>query len=852
MIMDKRFLLMFITIVTFLPVYAQSYSPQQIELAERLHSLAKNAPPEMAYIQTNKDIYETGEDLWFKVYLLDAQYLIPSLLSKTLYLQLLNEKDKKAVWQEKYEIQDGFAKGRVYLESSLPEGDYLLTAYTPNSFFNDTMEFYAIRRIKVKTDITSHPLITAKFDKPYYNINDTIRINLSTLSEQGSSLNSEITTTLQRGYKKLENVKTTISGQGKAVIAFRPQNSGEDLQAALNIKYKDRTESLIMPIPGKGNPIQFNTFPEGGDLVSGIQTKLAFKAVNSNGEPVDVKGTLFEDNTPQLEFRSIHAGMGSFGFIPDTSKKYFIRLSEPAIDSTFLLPKIYPSGITLQLIGRDKESLSFKVSQNAGLNQEDIYIRVQCRGVVYGMTTAKLSRELKIKLPLAGLPQGIAEVTLFNSSLMPVAERLVYINCDRKLNIAAELSKEIYTTRGKATLKIKVKDENGQPVVANLGVTVFDKLYQNPADSNNILAHFYLSTQLKGRIYNPSFYFNSLSKSRDEALDLLMLTQGWRKYVWDEENLNKFREPLKQIIFDEIRGEVTTTKKLMKTHSEQGFVMAFSPNKDKKSILIPADSTGLFTVSPDHLKVWADNYIYLKPLASTNSMANIKLSDPFEKINLLIKGDEFKYPVPVLLPEIQAPSNFSTPGSDLISIKEVTIQGQKKNILRNKYLGMMDSLAKLDIIHANDDDYVCYKGILNCPNHLGDARNTKPIEGKIYTVYKDGNWTSEIYKLPSSVFTEEELLKMNNLSRVKAYYGNREFYKPNYDQDTENVIIPDFRNTLLWEPEVITDEKGEATLNFFCSDINTDFVGRIEGVSGEGLLGTGYFKFNVRKLKPTP
>jgi hypothetical protein len=852
MIKYKHFILVFLTSLLFLPVWAQSYSAKQIELAERLNSLAKNAPPELVYIQTSKDIYETGEDLWFKVYLLDAQYLIPSLLSKTLYLQLLSEKDKKAVWQEKYEIQDGFAKGRVYLESSLPEGDYLLTAYTPNSFFNDTMEFYAIRRIKVKTDITSHPLITAKFDKPYYNINDTIRINLSTISEQGSALNSEITTTLQRGNKKLENVQTTISGQGKAVIAFRPQNSGEGLQAALNIKYKDLTESLIMPVPGKGNPIQFNTFPEGGDLVSGIQTKLAFKAVNSNGEPVDVKGTLFEDNTPLLEFRSIHAGMGGFGFIPDTSKKYFVRLSEPPIDSTFLLPKIYPSGITLQLIGRDKESLSFKVSQNAGLNQEDIYIRVQCRGVVYGMTTAKLSRELKIKLPLAGLPQGIAEVTLFNSSLIPVAERLVYINCDRKLNIAAELSKEIYATRGKATLKIKVKDENGQPVVANLGVTVFDKLYQNPADSNNILAHFYLSTQLKGRIYNPSFYFNSSSKSRDEALDLLMLTQGWRKYVWDEENLNKFREPLQQIIFDGIRGEVTTTKKLMKTHSEQGFVMAFSPNKVKKSILIPADSTGLFTVSPDHLKVWADNYIYLKPLASPNSMANIKLSDPFENINLLIKGDEFKYPLPVLLPEIQATYNFSTPGSNLISIKEVTIQGQKKNILRNKYLGMMDSLAKLDIIHANDDDYVCYKGILNCPNHLGDARNTKPIEGKIYTVYKDGNWTSEIYHLPSSVFTDEELLKMNNLSRVKAYYVNREFYKPNYDQDTEDVIIPDFRNTLLWEPEVITDEKGEATLSFFCSDINTDFIGRIEGVGGEGLLGIGYFNFTVRKLKVTP
>ena len=121
------------------------------------------------------------------------------------------------------------------------------------------------------------------------------------------------------------------------------------------------------------------------------------------------------------------------------------------------------------------------------------------------------------------------------------------------------------------------------------------------------------------------------------------------------------------------------------------------------------------------------------------------------------------------------------------------------------------------------------------------------MEGETYLDPSKG-YKSVVYHFPK--ITEEELLIINNLTRVKAYYANREFYNPNYDQETEEVI-PDFRNTLLWEPSVITDEKGEATLSFFCSDINTDFVGRIEGVNGEGLLGTGYFKFTVRKLKPT-
>ena len=151
----KHFLFLILLFVLHFSLSTQSYSPQQIEIAERLHSLSNNAAPEIAYIQTSNDIYETGEDLWFKVYLLNSQTLIPSLLSKTLYLQLVNEENKKVAWQEKYVILNGFANGRIYLETNLPEGDYLLEAFTPNSFFNDSTEFKAVRRIKIKTDITS-------------------------------------------------------------------------------------------------------------------------------------------------------------------------------------------------------------------------------------------------------------------------------------------------------------------------------------------------------------------------------------------------------------------------------------------------------------------------------------------------------------------------------------------------------------------------------------------------------------------------------------------------------------------------------------------------------------------------
>jgi hypothetical protein len=89
---------------------------------------------------------------------------------------------------------------------------------------------------------------------------------------------------------------------------------------------------------------------------------------------------------------------------------------------------------------------------------------------------------------------------------------------------------------------------------------------------------------------------------------------------------------------------------------------------------------------------------------------------------------------------------------------------------------------------------------------------------------------------------------MNNIYRTKGYYGHREFYQS--DELDMTSSIPDMRNTLLWAPAVITDANGEAEVSFFCSDINTGFTGRIEGVGGEGLLGTA--KFDFRVIRPQP
>jgi len=769
--MKERSIFLLLFFLLFFPVFSQTDNPATEKLIEQFRSLAQNSPSELAYIQTSKGIYEAGEDLWFKVWLLDAQWFTPSVRSKTLYLQVINEETNQAFWQEKYEITNGFADGHVFLPDSLTEGNYLLAAYTQHSFFNDSTELKALRRIQVRKDMNSRPdvLIRSK----------------------------------------------------------------------------------------KGEAIQFNTFPEGGNLIAGLKSKLAFKAVYIDGNPVDVAGTLFEDNNPLLEFKSIHAGMGSLDFTPLSGKRYHIRLSEPATDSTFLLLEAYAEGISMCLTGREKESLEFTIQRSPGLKENTVYLRAQIRGMVYCMATGTLNNELQIKIPLEKFPcQGIAEFTLFDESLTPVAERLVYVDPDKKLYIETKLNKQKYETREKAKLKITVKDQDGQPIAANLGISVYDKLYQNTLDPENILTYYYLSTQLKGKIYDPTFYFDSKNKQREEALDLLLLTQGWRRYVWSEPALREYGKARQAVIFDGIKGTFKVAKKRKQNLPALQLVRVFDPEKDQSTNSIPADSTGEFTVSPGLLKTWQGSFVYLKPSGISLVESRISVTDPFQTINQARKTKELTCPLPNQTDTAKVePAHLYVvgPGND-IQLGEVTIKGKKINTFRDKYLGHLDSLAKMNLCK----DYVgFFCGTINCP---ACKYGTKPIEGKRY-----GKWVSArrpeshpvqyfaneveviIYHYP--VYTEEELLRMNNLWRVKAYYIERQFYQPNYDQITENYFKPDSRNTLLWAPSVITNEKGEATLEFFCSDINTVFVGKIEGVSDSGMLGSKDFEFRVLKTQ---
>ena len=609
--------------------------------------------------------------------------------------------------------------------------------------------------------------------------------------------------------------------------------------------------------------LRFDVFPEGGNLISGLPSRVAFKATNDKGYPVEVKGTLYQDDIPVTLFESSHDGMGVFFFTPDTEKKYRIELED---GTCYSLPEIYPQGMTLSLSKQDKKNLEFFISQTEGSPAQEVCLVGQVRGMICCVAKGVLKDRLKIKMPLNEFfYQGIAEFTLFNGDMQPVAERLVYVHPEKKLQINIEPDKKTYALREKATLKIKVTDGNGVPVKTNLGISVFDKAYINPADPVNILTHCYLSSQIRGKIHNPLYYFDEKNSDRKEALDLLLLTQGWRRYVWNAVEPDYQGEPF---LTDEINGIQTLQSKKKDKQNEGAEQLIQIFGAEGNSQFIWTDSTGHFMIDPDKMKALQGGYVYLKPMLSKEFKPTLELVDYFPLIDSIKKNRPHHYPIAELsyhkkeqILDLPVISSDST-----ILLNEVTITAKGHKPFRDKMMGRLDSLAQVNL-----GPWVCKHGWLEnykegythhhdpryCPCVVDDGEpRTAPVIGKQYTIMKaeyytcgaKGGWCfkpldRQTITYQGVLYTEEELLRMNNLWRTKGYYRKREFYQP--DEVDIQLSIPDARNTLLWQPSVITDEKGEAEVSFYCSDINTGFTGVVEGGDGAGLLGSGTCEFRV-------
>jgi len=492
---------------------------------------------EKIYLHFDKPLYESGDVVWFKVYLRDGNTLRPSTKSEMVYAELIGP-DGKTDKKIKLLARNGKCHGDFFLKSDLPGGLYKIRAYT-NWMKNYGEQTYFEKEITVQKVLYPKLLMTLEFEKKAYGPGDHV-IAFFKLEKTDKTALENIPANWKLSIEGNEFKKSSVNtnAQGKANIEFDlpAKLRSEDALINVMVNYDGYTESISRSVPVIMDNISLHFFPEGGDAVQNIEGKVAFKALNRYGKAADVSGEIIdEEGNLVTTFKSYHEGMGTFNITYKDKKKYFAKILRPeGINDKFELPSSQKNGFSMSLLSQTKNQIEFQI-YNPSNEMPMVIVRAKDE-IVYSSPLSIKKGNSTVKIPVTAFPVGIMQVTLFDHLKNPQCERLVFVNKHKQLKVEVTPNKEKYLPREEIELQVKVSDENNKPVDASLSVAVVDDKVISFANDkqDNILSYFLMSSDLQGKVENPNFYFKKNEIKADSALDFVMMTHGWRRFSWQE------------------------------------------------------------------------------------------------------------------------------------------------------------------------------------------------------------------------------------------------------------------------------------------------------------------------------
>lgn len=635
--------------------------------------------------------------------------------------------------------------------------------------------------------------------------------------------------------------------------------------------------------------VQF--FPEAGNLVEGIETKVAFRILDQYGKGIPAAGIITDEkNDTVIQFTALHAGIGNFKLTPQSGKTYKAVVALSAgkkIEQS--LPRIYSSGYVMNITdnndGRFKVSIRAKATADMG-SVENILLLAHTRKITKVAQYASLvyGNELVLYIDKNKLEAGVSHVTLFNKQQQPVCERLVFIHPAQQPVVNAAMDKTIYSTRQKATVLLSaaeniVKIDSGQYSVA---VYQTDELA--PVMETDIVTYLWLTSELQGKIEAPAFYF-SKGKESMEAVDNLLLTQGWRRFKWEELLTNKKRS----ISFvPEYRGHLITGKVTKKATGQPaagidcflsfpaapfGFYAAKSDSKgmvyfDVKNYFGPGDiipqayAEDTTTYRIDIATPFADQYAdFLQPplyfkdeqeeglLSRSIAMQaqNVYSTDSIKKFIFPVQVDTGAfYGKPEYTFRLDEYKRFTTIEEVLREyVPFVNVVLKNGNLYMNIYdepakrvyetnaLVLLDGvpLKNYNKMFSYDALKVAKLDVIPRRYLFGGTNFSGIISFQTYNGRFDG------FELdPSIVTVDYEGLQLQ-----------REFYSPVYDsKEQQESRLPDFRTTLYWKPDITGSADKNIAIPFFTSDQKGKFLVLLQGITNKGQPVSATTSFNVQ------
>jgi hypothetical protein len=884
------------------------------KLVAALQKWADTNPQEKVYLNMDKPYYAMGDTVWFKGYVTVGSRHQLSSLSGALYVELVTEQDS-LIKTLKLPITTGMVVGNFPLGDELRAGSYRIRAYT--QWMRNAGDEYFFDKTFTVGDLAS--TIVTKADYQYKTINNKPELNalLSFNDIDGKALgdrNVRYEIVINKTTVFTKTAKTNALGILSLTILVDAKTnfSGAYIRTSIVDNNKD---NVMRDFPIKAalyqSDVQF--FPESGNLVGGVSSRVAFKAVGIDGLGIAIKGKIVDDANNQItELETTHAGMGSFMLRPEAGKNYSAQVSfADGTSKTIALPKVADDGFVLGVYQPNKDSILVRISASAKqlAAAPTLSFIGQTGGEIIVASPVKIARaSTSIWLEKKLFPTGIAQFTIFNSNGEPLNERVAFVRSNDLMQLAVKTEKNSYKSKELIKVDLSAKDGKGQATLGgNFSVSVIDetKVPMDETNETTIFSNMLLTSDLKGYVEKPNYYFTAENEDVNKALDDLMLTQGYRRFAWKEIINPTNAKPAFEAegLGAKISGRVMTLGS--KPLAGANVTLLSLRAKLAKSATTDADGKfsfdGIFledsikfavqarTVkNSDHAIIVIDTLPRMRvsanknmPDISTNISGTLKAyldngrkqDDIYEKSGQLDKVQRLKE-VRIKAKRLKAISNLTPQGMYKLPNEEsadkvinfgeddahyITLgmalqarlpgiaitQGQYGSELQE--LGARASGKETITLYLNGEKIQgagAQSEILDGSILPEDVAKVEIVRQNVAMVnYLGGPAVMIITKLGTS--RKQYNPSMANVT-PKGFNKVREFYSPKYDKPGAADQIPDLRTTVYWNPRIKTDEKGQTSFSFFNADGPGTYKVIIEGINAAGELGREVYRYTVQ------
>jgi len=788
-------------------------------IARATNRLSHQPAIEKVYLQLDKPYYAAGDDIWFKAYVTSGSTHTLSTISGVLNVELINAANR-IERSVKLPLISGLSWGDFKLPDTVKAGYYRVRAYT-QWMRNAGADYF--------------------YNKSLY-IGNTIVAAASTAT-----------------YRKADQKK---GNHVKSDLVVNKQ-----LSAVTDVQF----------------------FPESGNLLYGASSTVAFKAVGNDGFGKDIKGVVADQNNHEItRFNSRHLGMGEFTLLPVEGKTYkalitFADGSEKKID----LPLPQDKGYAMRIDNSDPLFIELKIEKGkSSLNDDnaEISLLVQSGGQVYYAAQSK-SQSSSTMIPKNKFPDGIAQFTLFSDKGEPLSERLAFIQHNKQINLTVDPEGMNFSARGKMKINITAKNENGTAVFGNFSMAVTDetKVPVSESTENTIFSNLLLTSDLKGYIEDPGYYFMPQNDEARQDLDILMLTQGYRRFDWKQILNNNTTPKYQPETSLAISGRLTSLgggkviphgqvsllsssggfAMLDTVADDQGhfvfknlqfkdslkFVIQSKKNKGSRNLriemdsinpppvtwaMLPAASDTGFSIYMNNSKQVYDKEISYGIKTKVTALKEVEIRDKMIKINSSNLNGPGQADQVVFMKDLppgggtiasflQGRLHFVTVTMDMYGV------GHYATRLGTMKLFVDGAPSTPELVDAIPPEIVESVEVLNSPTSVA-VYGSEGYGGVLLINTKKGADRPS----PANV----------NIYMPQGYYKAREFYSPQYNGPANPPKV-DLRTTIYWNPNVATDKDGKASVDYFNADAKGTYRVVIEGIDADGILGRRVYRYKV-------